>query len=78
MLTGVSVGVKIDSLHAKYNWTPFLRELLNDAVYCSDFITSMTNECVSMDHSWNYMGRGKTVPNRKIFLVPLCPLYTPL
>lgn len=75
VLTGFSVGVKIDSPHAKHNWTPFLRELFNDALYCSDFITSITNECLSKEHLWSYVGRGKTAPKRNIFICPPC---TPL
>lgn len=53
--------MKIDSPHVKHNWTPFLRELFNDAVYCSDFITSMTNECVSKEYLWNYVGSARTL-----------------
>ena len=54
VLTGFSVGVKIDSSHDKRNWTPFLKELSNDAI-CSDFITSMKNECERKKHLWSYL-----------------------
>jgi hypothetical protein len=44
MLIGFSVeGLNIDSPHAKHNWTSF-SSMFDDAVYCSDFIASVTNE----------------------------------